>query len=75
MIPTMPNPLLPVVVALSGDGFDAGIRFGAAEALRDGGPLHLIHVVGLEPGASARARPSASGLSRRHARSSGTGSR
>ncbi len=57
MTPTMPNPLLPVVVAVSGDGFDAGIRFAAAEALRDGGPLHLIHVVGLEPGASARARP------------------
>lgn len=51
---------LPVVVAVSGDGSDAGIRFAAGEAVRDGGPLHVVHVVqlpaavGTGPGATAQ---------------------
>lgn len=46
---------MPVVVAVSGDGFDAGIRFGAAEAMRGGGPLHVVHVVGPETGHGTQA--------------------
>ncbi len=56
MTPTPPDPLLPVVVAVSGDGFDAALRFGAAEAVRDGGPLHVVHVAELAPGAAARSQ-------------------
>lgn len=52
---TQSAPLLPVVVAVSGDGSDAGIRFGAAEAVRDGGPLHVVHVVDLELGTARQA--------------------
>ncbi len=37
----------PVVVAVSGDGFAAALDFGAAEALRHGCRLHVVHVVDL----------------------------
>lgn len=50
---------MPVVVAVSADGFDAGIRFGVAEALRGGGPLHLVHVVGPETGRETSAAANA----------------
>lgn len=49
------NPLRPVVVAVAADGFDAGIRFGVAEAVRGGGPLHVVHVVDPETGSPAQA--------------------
>lgn len=51
----MTDPLLPVVVAVSADGYDAGIRFGAAEAVRGGGPLHVVHVLSLDAGSAAQA--------------------
>lgn len=49
------DPSMPVVVAVAADGFDAGIRFGVAEAMRGGGPLHVVHVVDPETGSAARA--------------------
>lgn len=52
---TPTHPVLPVVVAVSADGFDAGIRFGAAEAVRGGGALHVVHVVDREATSVAQA--------------------
>lgn len=52
---TQSNPLLPVVVAVSADGYDAGVRFAAAEAARSGGPLHVVHVLGLDTGSTEQA--------------------
>lgn len=52
---TLINPLRPVVVAVSADGYDAGIRFGAAEAVRSGGPLHVVHVLGIDAGSTEQA--------------------
>ncbi len=49
------DPRLPVVVAVSADGYDAGIRFAAAEAVREGVPLHVVHVLGLGSGSAAQA--------------------
>lgn len=51
----MGDPLRPVVVAVSADGYDAGIRFGAAEAVRGGAALHVVHVLGLDAGSAAQA--------------------
>lgn len=49
------DPRLPVVVAVSADGYDAGVRFAAAEAVRGGGPLHVVHVLGLDTGSATQA--------------------
>lgn len=46
---TLTDNLPPVVVAVSAEGSDAALRFGAVEVARDGGRLHVVHVVGLEP--------------------------
>ena len=52
---TVSNSLRPVVVAVSADGYDAGIRYGAAEAIRGGGPLHVVHVLGIDTGSATQA--------------------
>ena len=52
---TLTHPMLPVVVAVSADGFGAGIRFGVAEAVRVGGALHVVHVVDREAASVAQA--------------------
>lgn len=49
------DPGLPVVVAVSADGYDAGVRFAAAEAVRSGCPLHVVHVLGLDAGSATQA--------------------
>lgn len=50
-----PDGRLPVVVAVSADGYDAGVRFAAAEAVRGGVPLHVVHVLGLDAGSATQA--------------------
>lgn len=47
--PLAPVVPVPVVVAVAGDGSEAAVRFGAAEAVRSAAPLHLVHVVDLVP--------------------------
>lgn len=51
----MTDPVQPVMVAVSEDGFDAGIRFAVAEAVRSASPIHVVHVVDLEAGSAAHA--------------------
>lgn len=47
--------LRPVVVAVSAEGDDAGIRYGAAEAVRGGDALHVVHVLGLDAESATQA--------------------
>lgn len=55
LAPLLGETVGPVMVAVSTEGCDAGVRFAVAEAVRGGGDLHVVHVLDGETGSPAQA--------------------